>query len=208
MYNSTQWQNQNNVLHSWPLTRHAVFHAAKFPWRTTSQLFMDAMHSAASSKQRKDSMWVVLHLTDTTYIQSQGGTAFSQFSELWAELKSSNMNKRCWLVTARRKTSIHAQTFKAQMSRKTAGVEKISVLLQHLLLGFCTLGNGFHIIFCWRVTWNLINDTKAGTTNLYEYSLQMCMTASPIKTALRKPEFSFFLLGKCQRMFRVIGLTH
>lgn len=60
----------------YPLTRQVVFHAARFPWSTTSQLFMEVMHSAASSKQRKDSMWVVLRLTDTTYIQTHGRNSF------------------------------------------------------------------------------------------------------------------------------------
>lgn len=71
------------------------------------------------------------------------------------------------------------------------------------LLGFYTLGNSFHIIVCWRVTWNLINDTKAETTHFYDYSLQMCMTASPIITALRNQNSSFFT----QKMSECLGFS-
>lgn len=65
----------------YPLTRQVVFHAARFPWRTTSQLFMEVMHSAASSQQRKDYVGGTPFLTDTTYIQTHGRNSF--FMILW-----------------------------------------------------------------------------------------------------------------------------
>lgn len=124
----------------YPLTRQVVFHAARFPWRTTSQLFMEVMHSAASSKQRKDSMWVVLRRTDTTYIQTEWRNSFPQFSELWAELRSSEQNMLAGDYKdkpTRTRTNLHsAHKTLLYVSRKTAGVKKISVLLYHLCWDF------------------------------------------------------------------------
>lgn len=129
----------------YPLTRQVVFHAARFPWRTTSQLFMEVMHSAASSKQRKDSMWVVLHLTDATYITDPWEEQLfhdSLTSELNLGLVNWTKDVDWWLewekhpVTNKPLFWAGSQDTIMNVTQNSSRVEKIRFLLQHLCWDF------------------------------------------------------------------------
>lgn len=81
VYNRTQWQNHNNVLHA-HLQDKLFFMRLDFPGEPQANYFWtESILLLPIHRGKTQCGWYVLHLTDTTYLQSQGKNSF--FTILW-----------------------------------------------------------------------------------------------------------------------------
>jgi len=158
VYNRTQSQQCSTR----PLTTLVVFMLLYFPGEPQANYFWtECILPLNRGKTRCG--WVVLCQIQHIY-RARGRTALSQSSELQSSI---TWTKGVDWWPTRGKTSIHSQNFILNwLSKHKCHAEQLE--LRRLVFydnTFCTLGDGFHIIACWKVTWNTDNSLLLSMTD-------------------------------------------